>query len=52
MEYDVKFPDLNDYDFTANPDIWEYRKLPDLEPGMSEEDEEMIKNIEAQLAGI
>lgn len=44
--------DLNDYDFTANPDVWEYRKLPDLEPGMSEEDEEMIKNIEAQLAGI
>ena len=41
--------DLNDYDFTVNQDIWNYRKLPELEASMSAEDEEIIRQIEAQL---
>lgn len=44
--------DLNDYDFTVNPDTWNYRKLPELDAGLSAEDEETIRNIEAQLKGI
>ena len=44
--------DLNDYDFTIHPEIWEYRKLPELDAGLSEDDEEIIRNIEAQLNGV
>ena len=44
--------DLNDYDFTANPDLWDFRKLPEYTETISAEDEELIKNIEAQLKGL
>ena len=44
--------DLNDYDFTVNPEVWEYRKIPELSETMSEEDSELIRNIEAQLEGL
>ena len=44
--------DLNDYDFTINPDIWNYRKLPELQSGFSESDLELIERVEAQLKGI
>ena len=44
--------DLNDYDFTINKDLWEYRKLPEYEEGISAEDEELIASIEAQLKGL
>ncbi|WP_407375140.1 hypothetical protein [Methanobrevibacter sp.] len=41
--------DLNEYDFTTNPHIWEYRKLPELEAGLSEDDLRLIEEVEAQL---
>ena len=41
--------DLNDYDFTKNPEIWEYRKIPELNQGLSPEDLATIEAIEAQL---
>ena len=44
--------DLNDYDFTVNEDLWSYRKLPDYTESISAEDEELIRNIEAQLEGL
>lgn len=44
--------DLNDYDFTVNPDLWNFRKLPEYQETMSAEDEELIRNIEAQLQGL
>ena len=48
----LKVIDLNEYDFTLKPEVWDYRKLPDLEETMSAEDEELIKKIEAQLSGL
>ena len=47
----IKTIDLNEYDFTINPDIWDYRKL-DMNTDMSTEDIELIESIEAQLNGI
>ena len=44
--------DLNDYDFTVNPEIWEYRKLPELQATISPEDEELINQVEAELNAI
>lgn len=44
--------DLNDYDFTLNPSLWEYRKIPDLDNSISPNDEELIAKIEAQLEGL
>lgn len=41
--------DLNDYDFNQNPEIWEYRKIPELAAGYSDDDLAMIDEIEAQL---
>ena len=41
--------DLNDYDFNKNPEIWEYRKIPELAAGYSSDDLAMIDEIEAQL---
>lgn len=44
--------DLNEYDFTVNTDLWDYRKLPEYQEAMSAEDEELIAGIEAQLKGL
>jgi hypothetical protein len=44
--------DLQEYDFTVNPTVWEYRKLPELQPGISPEDEEIINQVEAELNAI
>ena len=44
--------DLNDYDFTANPEIWDYRKLDGLNETMSPEDLELIEQVESELKGI
>ena len=44
--------DLNEYDFTVNPDLWEFRKLPEYTETISAEDEELIASIEAQLKGL
>ena len=41
--------DLNDYDFTKCPEIWDYRKVPELSAGLSEDELAMIDEIEAQL---
>ena len=41
--------DLNDYDFTKNPEVWEYRKIPELSLSLNPEDAAMIDEIEAQL---
>jgi hypothetical protein len=43
---------LEDYDFTVNSDIWNYRKIPELEPGLSEDDIATIEAIEAQLGEV
>lgn len=44
--------DLNEYDFNKNPEIWEYRKIPELTNGLSADDLEMIESIESQLKEI
>ena len=44
-----KYINLNDYDFNKNPEIWEYRKIPELTTGLSADDLEMIESIESQL---
>lgn len=44
--------DLNDYDFTVKPDLWNFRKLPEYNETLSAEDEELIASIEAQLKGL
>lgn len=41
--------DLNDYDFTKNPEVWEYRKIPELGAGLTEDELAMIDEVEAQL---
>ena len=40
---------LNDYDFSINRDVWEYRKIPELTSTLSEDDIAMIEAVEAQL---
>ena len=45
----LKVIDLNDYDFTFNTDIWSYRKIPELQPGLSEDDIAIIESVESQL---
>jgi len=44
--------DLNDYDFTVNPDLWSFRKIPELNETMSDDDLALIESIEAQLNGV
>ena len=44
--------DLNEYDFKKNPEIWEYRKIPELNQALSEDDLATIEAIEAQLRGV
>ena len=43
---------LDEYDFTVKPELWEFRKIPELQDTISVEDEEIIRNIEAQLSGL
>lgn len=40
--------DLNDYDFNKNPEIWEYRKIPEISQGLSPEDQALLDEVEAQ----
>lgn len=44
--------DINEYDFSVNSQIWEYRKLPELQETLSEDDLKLIEEIEAELKGI
>lgn len=44
----LKVIDLNEYDFTVNPEIWEYRKI-DNPQNISEDDLALIDEVEAQL---
>ena len=41
--------DLNDYDFTKNPSVWEYRKIPELYDTMNPDDLALIEEVERQL---
>jgi len=41
--------DLNDYDFNLYPDVWNFRKIPELQEVVSEEDMKLIEEVEAQL---
>ena len=41
--------DLADYDFNINPDVWRYRKLPELTDAVSADDLALIEQVEAQL---
>ena len=41
--------DLSDYDFTTNTQLWNYRKLPELTTGISDDDMALIEAIESQL---
>ena len=41
--------DLNDYDFNKNPEIWMYRKIPELTNNLSPDELAMIDEIEASL---
>lgn len=45
----IKVIDLNDYDFTVNPEVWSYRKIPEMQETISDDDLAMIESIEAQL---
>ena len=44
--------DLSEYDFTVNPEIWGFRRIPELQETMSSDDIELIESIEAQLKGL
>ena len=44
----LKVIDLNEYDFTVNPEIWDYRKI-DNPQNISEDDLALIDEVEAQL---
>ena len=48
----IEVININDYDFTANPEIWDYRKLDGLNETMSPEDLELIEQVESELKGI
>lgn len=45
----LDYIDLNDYDFTINPEIWDYRKIDGLTDTLSSDDLELIEQVEAQL---
>ena len=41
--------DLNEYDFTKYPDVWDYRKIDGLTETMSKDDLALIEEVEAQI---
>ena len=48
----LDYIDLNDYDFTINPEIWDYRKIDGLNDSMSPDDLALIEQVEAQLNAV
>lgn len=44
--------DLNDYDFTITPEVWNFRKIPELTQVLSDDDIAVIEQVEAQLKGV
>lgn len=44
--------DLSEYDFTVNPEIWGFRRIPELQETMSSDDLALIEEVEAQLKGL
>lgn len=48
----LDYIDLNDYDFTINPEIWDYRKIEGLNDSMSPDDLALIEQVEAQLNAV
>ena len=48
----LDYIDLNDYDFTINPEVWDYRKIPELNSTLSEDDLALIEQVEAQIDAV
>ena len=44
--------DLNDYDFQTNPEIWTYRKIPELSTDINPDELALLDEIEEQLNAI
>lgn len=44
--------DLNDYDFNRNPEIWQYRKIPELSTDINPDELALLDEIEEQLNAI
>lgn len=44
--------DLNDYDFTTNPEVWTYRKIPELSTDINPDELALLDEIEEQLNAI
>lgn len=44
--------DLNDYDFNKNPEIWQYRKIPELSTDINPDELALLDEIEEQLNAI
>lgn len=44
--------DLNDYDFNRNPEVWTYRKIPELSTDIPADELALIDEIEEQLNAI
>lgn len=44
--------DINDYDFQTNPEIWSYRKIPELSTDINPDELALLDEIEEQLNAI
>lgn len=44
--------DLNDYDFQTNPEVWTYRKIPELSTDINPDELALLDEIEGQLNAI
>lgn len=44
--------DINDYDFNRNPEIWSYRKIPELSTDINPDELALLDEIEEQLNAI
>ena len=44
--------DLNDYDFNRNPEIWSYRKIPEISTDINPDELALLDEIEEQLNAI
>ena len=44
--------DINDYDFNKNPEIWQYRKIPELSTDINPDELALLDEIEEQLNAI
>lgn len=44
--------DINDYDFQTNPEVWTYRKIPELSTDINPDELALLDEIEEQLNAI